>query len=364
MIVLAAPDTDPAQLEYALEWVHYLVDPPTTEWGAMRARNGHPEPYDVPLHPDRQRADEPQALTRNATPRSSTSMARRLRQIAPQATIVACGQKRSNDMSWSEKLIDLAGQNFDILGIHNYEYESDRTSRPACGGSSDYLVKLATTCARRRIRTSEIAVLEWSLSRTYDWRAGLHAAGSLMLYETLAPALAMTAPALLMRNTTDDPSGRALIYHDHVSWFPGAAYVVQKLFREHYAETYWPRRAARSATSTGGWFFDEISHGEARRLAARDRGCDCDGSADGRRIVIKAVNYDASRHTLLVRLQGSRVPAAATVTIHTITAAPTDAASLAAPDTIRPVARSLPWSPDQAIDLEPHSVAVVAITAR
>ena len=80
--------------------------------------------------------------------------------------------------------------------------------------------------------------------------------------------------------------------------------------------------------------------------------------------MIKAVNYDASRHTLLVRLQGSRVPAAATVTIHTITAAPTDAASLAAPDTIRPVARSLPWSPDQAIDLEPHSVAVVAITAR
>ena len=61
--------------------------------------------------------------------------------------------------------------------------------------------------------------------------------------------------------------------------------------------------------------------------------------------MIKAVNYDASRHTLLVRLQGSRVPAAATVTIHTITAAPTDAASLAAPNTIRPVARSLPWSP-------------------
>ena len=46
------------------------------------------------------------------------------------------------------------------------------------------------------------------------------------------------APALLMRNTTDDPTWTAFIYHDHVSWFPGAAYVVEKLFREHFAETY------------------------------------------------------------------------------------------------------------------------------
>ena len=31
-------------------------------------------------------------------------------------------------------------------------------------------------------------------------------------------------------------------------------------------------------------------------------------SADGRRIVIKAVNYEAKRNTLLVRLQGAGVP--------------------------------------------------------
>ena len=42
---------------------------------------------------------------------------------APDAVIVACGQKRSNDMAWSEKVIDLAGGNFDVLGVHNYEYE-------------------------------------------------------------------------------------------------------------------------------------------------------------------------------------------------------------------------------------------------
>ena len=40
----------------------------------------------------------------------------------------------------------------------------------------------------------------------------------------------MTRPALLMRNTTDDPTWTSLIYHDHVSWFPGAGYVVRSCF--------------------------------------------------------------------------------------------------------------------------------------
>jgi hypothetical protein len=85
-------------------------------------------------------------------------------------------------------------------------------------------------------------------SRTYDWRAGLHAAGSLLSYEKLSPALALSSPALLMRNTTDDPEWRSWIYHDHGSWFAGSRYVAQKLFRDYYA----PRRHA----FTSGTFKD------------------------------------------------------------------------------------------------------------
>ena len=362
MIVLPAPDTAPASVQYAMDWVHYLVDPPTTEWGAMRARNGHPEPYDVRYF---QIDNEPMnnGFTAERYAEVVNLYGSRLRQIAPRATIVACGQKRSNDMVWSQTVIDLAGENFDVLGVHNYEYESDRFET-GVRRIGDYLVKLRDYVRASAHPDIRIAVLEWNLSRTYDWRAGLHAAGSLMLYETLAPELTMTAPALLMRNTTDDPTWTAFIYHDHVSWFPGAAYVVQKLFREHYAETYLASSSGTFRDIDRRLLFDEISTAKPEAWQPGTVDAIATASADGRRIVIKAVNYDASRHTLLVRLQGSRVPAAATVTIHTITAAPTDAASLAAPDTIRPVARSLPWSPDQAIDLEPHSVAVVAITAR
>ena len=45
LIVLPAPDDGPASVEYAMDWVHYLVDPPTTEWGqTARAPTAIPSP--------------------------------------------------------------------------------------------------------------------------------------------------------------------------------------------------------------------------------------------------------------------------------------------------------------------------------
>ena len=161
MIVLAATGTDPAQLEYALEWVHYLVDPPTTEWGRRRAANGHPEPYRVPYI---QIDNEP--MNHKLSPDAYAAIVNlygpRLRAIAPQSKIVACGQKRSNDMNWSEKLIDLAGQNFDILGSHNYEYEPENYAT-GVRRIEDYLEKLVEYVRRSAHPRIEIAVLEWGV---------------------------------------------------------------------------------------------------------------------------------------------------------------------------------------------------------
>ena len=174
----------------------------------------------------------------------------------------------------------------------------------------------------------EVGVLEWSLSRTYDWRAGLHAAGSLMLYEELSPGVSMTCPALLMRNTTDDPTWTSFIYHDHVSWFPGSGYVVEKLFREHYAERYF-------ASASGAFrdiadrkrFFEQIATMRPEDWMPGTVDAIATGSADGQRIVIKAVNYAGERNTLLVRLQGAQVPQTAVARLHTVKAGPKDSAS-------------------------------------
>jgi len=67
--------------------------------------------------------------------------------------IIACGQKRSNDIAWSDKVIDLAGNNFDVLAVHNDEYESD-LFESGVRRIRDYRSGSATTCARRRIPAS------------------------------------------------------------------------------------------------------------------------------------------------------------------------------------------------------------------
>ncbi|HSU68415.1 MAG TPA: carbohydrate binding domain-containing protein, partial [Tepidisphaeraceae bacterium] len=363
LIVLPAPGTKTEQIQYAMDWVHYLNDAPTTEWGKLRASNGHPEPYAVKFF---QIDNEP--MNNGFTPESYAEIVNvygsRLRSIAPQARIVACGQKRSNDMIWSEKVIDLAGENFHILGCHNYEYEP-ANFETGLRRIRDYLTKLRDYVRASKHPGIEIGVLEWSLQHTYDWRAGLHTAGSLMLYEELSPGLTMTCPALLMRNTTDDPTWTSFIYHDHVSWFPGAGYVVEKLFREHYAERY-------LASATGAFhdvsdrkrLFDQISTMKPEEWEPGSIDAIATATPDGRRIVIKAVNYQGQRNTLLLRLQGARAPEKATATLHTVSAALTDSASLERPNAIAPVSRSLSYTKDLALDLEPYTVAVLEIRAQ
>jgi alpha-N-arabinofuranosidase len=362
MVVLPATSVDPEAVQYAMDWVHYMTDPPTTRWGEMRAANGHPEPYDIPYI---QIDNEPMnhGLTPEAYAEIVNVYGSRLRKIVPSARIVACGQKRSNDMVWSQKIIDIAGRNFDILGCHNYEYESENF-QTGIRRIQDYLIKLRDYVRASSYPHIKIAVLEWNLSRTYDWRAGLHAAGSLMMYERLGPELEMSCPALLTRNTTDDPTWTAFIYHDHVSWFPGSGYVVEKLFRDFYAQKHY-------ASTTGTFrniednatFFDDISTMKPEDWKPGTVDAIATASDDGKRIIIKAVNYEANPNVLIVRLMGSSVPEQAGVKVYTLTAGLNDAPSLENPDRIKPVEQTMQYTRDLTIELAPYTVAVVEVTA-
>jgi alpha-N-arabinofuranosidase len=86
-------------------------------------------------------------------------------------------------------------------------------------------------------------------------------------------------------------------------------------------------------------------------------------TADGRRIIVKAVNYDGTPHTLLTRVQGSRAPASATVNLVTLTAGLDEANSLAEPDRLRRWEAAKPYARDMAFELPPYTVAVIEIRA-
>jgi alpha-N-arabinofuranosidase len=361
MIVLSATNTEPQQFKDAMDWVRYLNDPQTTEWGKLRALYGHPEPYNVKYF---QIDNEP--MNHGLTPDKYAEIVNlygsELRKIAPGARIVACGQKRSNDLNWSQKLIDLSGNNFDILGCHNYEYENDnfQTGLPRI---EDYLIKVRDYIRYSKHPDIKLGVLEWGLCRTYDWRAGLHTAGNLLMYERLSPELEMACPALWMRNIEDDPTWTAFIYHDHVSWFPGSGYLVAKLFREHYAEN-----LLASAKGTfrdiknRSQFFNDISQMKPENWFGGTFEAVATSSNDGKRIVIKAVNYDGIKNTLLTRLQGAGTPEKAKVKIYTLKAGLLESASIEKPDIIKTVESSADYKKEMQFVMEPYSVAVIEIT--
>lgn len=229
----------------------------------------------------------------------------------------------------------------------------------------DYLVKLRDYVCASEHPKIKLAVLEWGLSRTYDWRAGMHTAGSLIAYEKLSPELELTCPALLLRNTEDDPLWSSFIYHDHVSWFPGSGYLVEKLFREHFAEKHYASTAGtfRDIEDRSS-FFNDISQMKPEDWKPGTVDAIATGTADGKRIVIKAVNYENKRNILLARLQGSVVPENAQVKVFTLSAGLTDAASIESPDKIQVTEKTIPYMRDLTLELNPYSVVVIEVTAK
>ncbi|MCB0647452.1 MAG: hypothetical protein KDC49_12375 [Saprospiraceae bacterium] len=358
MIVLKATSTDPKELEYAMDWVHYLIDPETTEWGKLRAKNGHAAPYRIPYFQiDNEPMNHP--LSPDKYAEIVNLYGSRLRQIAPNSKIVACGQKRSNDLIWSQKMIDIAGANFDILGCHNYEYEPENY-QTGVRRIEDYLVKLKDYIRTSRHPNIIPTILEWGLCRSYDWRAGLHAAGSLISYEKTG--IDMSCPALLMRNTEDDPTWTAWVYHDHVSWFPGGGYVVEKLFRDHYAPVH---LASISGTfrkiDTTALFFDDISQMKPEDWTPGTVDAIATASANGKHLVIKAVNYSGVSQSLLTRIQGANVPDKAELLIFSIKADPLTKASLEQPNIFKTEEKKMSYNKNMDIALAPYSVMVIDI---
>jgi alpha-L-arabinofuranosidase len=363
LICLPAISTDPEAVKYAIDWVRYLNDPVTTEWGKLRASYGHAEPYNVKYF---QIDNEP--MNHGFTPEQYAKIVNiyggEIRKIAPTVTIVACGQKRSNDLSWSQKVIDIAGTNFDVLGCHNYEYENDNF-QSGLFRIEDYLIRLRDYVRNSKHTNIKLAVLEWGLCRSYDWRAGLHTAGTLIMYEKLGKELSMACPALLLRNTSDDPTWTSFIYHDHVSWFPGGGYVVEKLFREHFAENY-------LASTAGSYrdipnrkqFFDDISQMKPENWKPGTIDAIATGSADGRKIIIKVVNYDKYSNTLLTRLQGSKLSENADVKVYALTAKLLDKASIEDPGIFKIKESTTTFSKDMAFVIDPYSVVVIDITLK
>jgi alpha-N-arabinofuranosidase len=336
----------------ALNWLEYCMGDTATEYGKMRAANGHPAPYQLnyleidnepwlmmqyPAYLDRVRRFCP--AIRAQYPNLKLSVA------GSYGYDTGPGEGSQNaNRNWDPRIIEEAGQLFDILSPHYYNgiyFTADFVEDPY---KYEQFLKGRGEIIRKSDNPNiKIYVSEWNLTNNRwgnDWRVGLYAGGILNAFERQGDIVTMSCPALFLRKqgVTRDWDN-ALINFDQKTWFPAGNYVVMKLWRDSFA----PNLLAVDGPDRPLNF-----------VATR--------SADRQTVFLKAVNPTSTAVEAAVRLDGDLIPKAATMQL-VAPGGETVKNSLDQPDNIKVVpATATIESRTVKFTMPPLSASVVRVT--
>lgn len=277
------PDTPETYLQYALDWMEYCNgDAQTTYWGAVRAANGHPEPYNVVYWEiDNETWAAGSAAYIARVQLFAPAMRAKAAELGMPIYLIAVGSG-GYDQSWNQDILDGCASLIDFISVHYYEDPGGFKSGPV--NYENYLINLAGRIATSANPDIKIYNSEWNAQST-DWRTGLFAGGILNVYERQGANFKIGGPALFLRHTSASGWDNAFINFDHTGWFAAPNYVVMKLWRDHYA----PYRVE----TTG----DDSNLNVVSAL-----------SEDGQTLIIRIVNPDASDKSLAFEIDSSFVP--------------------------------------------------------
>jgi alpha-N-arabinofuranosidase len=283
------PETPRAEyVREALDWMEYCNGPADSKWGAVRAKNGHPEPYNVKLWEIDNETWESGIETYIEVVRE---FAPAMRKAHPSVTLLACGGDGANLNShggWDPKLIDACADLFDVLSIHHYENPARFADGPA--RDERWYRDLQGLIAKSKNPKLKLYVSEWNAQST-DWRTGLYAGGILNAFERSGDVVTLAAPALFLRHVSARAWDNALVNFDACGWFPAPNYVVMKLWYDHYAPERISLEGPESPLSV---------------VATRD---------DKGRVILKAVNPSDAPADVVVKLAGGAVRSASLVLV-------------------------------------------------
>ncbi len=235
-------------VEDALNWLEYCMGDVTTEYGKMRAANGHPEPYVLKtLEIDNEPwllMQYPQYLdiVKNFCPA--------IRAKYPNLKLSAAGSygydtgpgegNQEANRNWDPRIIADAGKLYDILSPHYYNgiaFDPDFAGDPY--KYEEFLKGRGELIKKSENPNIKIYVSEWNLTTSRyknDWHVGLYAGGILNVFERQSEYVTMSCPALFLRKQgVTDQWDNALINFDQSTWFPAGNYVVMKLWRDSFA---------------------------------------------------------------------------------------------------------------------------------
>ena len=211
-------------LQDAVNWLRYCNAPATDEWGAKRAANGHPEPYNVKYWEiDNEMWEMGIERYEKCVRDFSTAM----RKIDPSIKIIACGGFRED-----EQFINRSGSYFDYLSLHHYEQQGGYATGPVrLGQQYDRYAKMIADGPNPNIK---LFISEWNLN-SIDWRTGLFAGGFLNMCE-VRDVVAMGAAALFIRRTDAPDWNNAFINFDYKDLFKAPNCQVTELWYDHFSK--------------------------------------------------------------------------------------------------------------------------------
>jgi alpha-N-arabinofuranosidase len=273
-----------ATVEEAAAWVEYCNGPATSKYGAMRAANGHQDPFGVKLwevgneiwgdwvrgHSDAE-----------TYARNYIRYAKAMRAVDPSIKLIAVGD---NNMNWNRTVLRAAGDGIDYLAIHHYY------GRHEAGNDLSKLLARPLFFERfygevqellRELKLEgrvKLAINEWGLDlptgRQYSIEAALYGARLMNVFERSGALVEMSAVSDLVNGW---PGG--IIQASLHSVFVTPIYLVNQLYSNHLGDM---------------------------RLAANGNLPDLDTtvSRTGNRIFIKVVNTSTSPLTTTITVQG------------------------------------------------------------
>ena len=334
-------------IQETLDWIEYCNGEQGTTWGKRRADNGHPGPYRVKFWEIDNEAWP--HMTAEAYAKIVTTFSQAIRAKDPALRIIACGgsdydngqspQGKSYTDGWNQRLLQRAARDFDYLSLHYYNGEyirRDHVEDPRAFEAylQEEVGRLIRASANPAI---QVYCSEWAMIDN-DWRSGLYAGGILNGFERTGQLTTMSCPAVWLQ-TSPPRWPSSVVLFDHRTWYPAPTYVVEKLWRDHFA----PKRVKLA--------------GPARPLNAV-----ATASADGKVLYFKVVNPHNRAITARVTVAAGFPVAAARMLV--VAPGAEDAQNtLQQPDRIKPVS----WAVDRrgqtvAITLPALSAGVMTIT--
>ncbi|MEI6603982.1 MAG: family 16 glycoside hydrolase [Verrucomicrobiota bacterium] len=229
-------------VQEALDWLEYCNGDASTKWGALRAKNGHSEPYHVKLW---EIDNETWGMGPERYGEVVSKFSQALRGKDPSIKIIACGgygydDGKGSSNGWNKTLLGKCAKDFDFLSIHYYNgimYGQDFIEDPRRYEAymRDEIGKLIKDSANPAMR---IYCSEWGMMND-EWRSGLYTGGILNGFERQSELVPMTCPAVWLQSVSAQrPQPRwasCLILFDHKTCYGAPAWVVEKLWREHFA---------------------------------------------------------------------------------------------------------------------------------